>query len=148
MNGAQSHIFYLNYSGQLPAHYFHLSRMLTSYGVTLVPVTPKELTALTSPRKQFVLALIPSMAAIGKHMAFRRQYLDFALKTRKFQLFEVSTFAEAEELAPLKRLECYDYTKLPVSLEFLARKLVVAVMSKEFDAKAWPGGKRAKLPAA
>lgn len=143
-----THIFFLNYNDKLPRVYVHLSSRLAVYGIQLVPVSAKDLTALTKANKQFVLSFIPDIATLTKHVAFRRQFLDFALKTKKFRLFEASSFGEAEELAQVRRLECYDHLRLPLSVDSLVRHMAVAVMTEEFDTKSWPGGRRAKLPAA
>lgn len=148
MNGPTSHIFFLYYSDSLPRAYVHLSTRLAANGIQLVPVKPHDLVALVKPSKQFVVTIIPDLSTFAKHQSFRKQFLDFSLKNRKFRLFEVSTFAETEELAPLRRLECYDYLKLPLPVDYLVRKLSLAVLSEEFDTMAWPGGKRAKLPTA
>ena len=145
MKEPQSHIFFLNYSDKLPRSYIHLASRLAVYGVKLVPVSSKDLTALASPNKQFILSIIPDMASHSKHLAFRRQYLDFALKTRKFRLFEASTFAEADDLAQVKRVDGYDHLRLPIPIEHLARHLALAVLTEEFDTKSWPGGKRATM---
>lgn len=142
------HLFFLNYSDQLPRSFVHLSTRLAANGIQLVPVAPADLVALARPHKQFVMSLIPDMTTHARHQAFRKQYLDFALKNKKFRLFEISTFAESEELTMLRRLECYDYLKLPMPIDYLVRKLSLAIMSEDFDTKAWPGGRRAKLPTA
>lgn len=143
-----SHIFFLNYSDKLPRSFVHLSTRLAANGIQLVPVTPADLVALVRPHKQHVLCLIPDMATLAKHQSFRKQFLDFSLKNKKFKLFEVSTFAESEELTSLRRQQCYDYLKLPLPVEYLVKKLTLAIYSEEFDAKRWPGGRRAKLPTA
>tara|TARA_R110000868_G_scaffold153644_1_gene379124 strand:+ start:360 stop:806 length:447 start_codon:yes stop_codon:yes gene_type:complete len=148
MKEPQNHIFFLNYNDKLPRAYIHLASRLAVYGVKLVPVSAKDLTALASPNKQFILSIIPDMTSHSKHLAFRRQYLDFALKTRKFRLFEVSTFAEAEDLAQVKRVDGYDHLPLPMQVDALAKHLALAVLTEEFDTKSWPGGRRAKLPTA
>ena len=148
MKESLSHIFYLNYAEKLPSTFIHLSTRLSVYGIQLVPVSPKDLTGLTKPTKQFVLAFLPDMATHTKHLAFRSKYLDFAMKTKKFRLFEASSFNEAEDLALARRLECYDHLRLPLTVDDIVRHMAVAVMTEEFDTKSWPGGRRAKLPAA
>src|SRR5690606_40666469 len=92
------HIFFLNYNDQLPRAFVHRSTHLAANGIQLVPVSPADLVALARPHKQFVMSLIPDMTTHARHQAFRKQYLDFALKNKKFRLFEISTFAESEEL--------------------------------------------------
>ena len=118
MKEPQSHIFFLNYSDKLPRAYIHLASRLAVYGVKLVPVSAKDLTALASPNKQFILSIIPDMAS------------------------------QANDLAQVKRVDGYDHLRLPIPIEHLARHLALAVLTEEFDTKSWPGGKRAKLPTA
>ena len=120
MKESLSHIFYLNYAEKLPSTFIHLSTRLSVYGIQLVPVSPKDLTGLTKPTKQFVLAFLPDMATHTKHLAFRSKYLDFAMKTKKFRLFEASSFNEAEDLALARRLECYDHLRLPLTVDDIA----------------------------
>src|SRR5690606_12035240 len=124
---ATTHIFFLNYNDTLPRVYVYLSARLAANGIQLVPVSPSDLVAMTKPIKQYVVTLIPDLTTYSKHQNFRKKFLDFALKNRKFRLFEVSTFAKSDELSPLQRLECYDYVQLPVPVDYLVRRLSLAI---------------------
>ncbi len=148
MNENITHIFFLNYSDKLPRTFIHLSTRLAVHGIQLVPVNPTDLAGLAKPTKQFVLSYIPDMTTLSKHMSFRSKYLDFAMRTKKFRLFEASSFSEFGDLAQARRLECFDHLRLPLSVDDLVRHVTIAVMTEEFDSKSWPGGRRAKLPTA
>ncbi len=148
MNENVSHIFFLNYSEKLPRAFVHLSTRLAVHGIQLVPVSPTDLTGLAKPTKQYVLSYIPDMSTLARHMSFRSKYLDFAMRTKKFRLFEASSFSESGELAQARRLECFDHLRLPLSVDEIVRHLAIAIMTEEFDTKSWPGGRRAKLPTA
>jgi hypothetical protein len=143
-----NHIFYLKYGNHLPEDYFHFSRFFSYWNITLVPVTPKELINMSvNNNRQYILSSVTDLKKRHLFNQLRDKWLDFALLSKRYCLYDVSSFGKFETAYQVERIKMYHHFKIPINMEEIVQTIAVAYFEDKNREKTWPGGKRAKLPA-
>jgi len=143
----EKYIFFLKLNSELPRVFFKISRLLSGYGIDLLPITLAELQRLELRGKPtFILSLCTSFQHYKNFLIGRRYYLDQSLVKGKHRLIDVTSFSPIINSSQLLKKNRYMHVQLPINLEDLIKKIAVFFYSENRDAENWPGGKRAKLP--
>ena len=145
-DGKEHYIFYLQYTKEIPATFFSLGTVLKNFGITLVPITTHELVNLARPKKQFVISATADLNSFKALTRVRKSFLDFALVSQKFCLFDISSFGKISISYKLEKNQSYFYYPLPMTFNQMAANIASHYFSQSGTISRWPGGKRAKLP--
>jgi hypothetical protein len=145
-NTTQTYLFFLQLADELPDFFFSIAEQLSQYNICLVPVRAKELSELSSGVKQHVVTFVPNFDSLKRLCEIRKRYLDFALSSSKFVLYDISSFGPISIAHKLHRLKNYNHYYLPVGTKAVAAQILTNVYEERKIAKKWPGGRRAKLP--
>ena len=143
-------IFFLKFTSELPFEFFQFSDKLSDYGIKLVPIRPQELSSMMSAKHVFVLGLNNSIRTNQLFQLYRKNFLDYAILSKRVDLYDVTTFSRLNSELALRaqRNQNYIHIPLPDTIDEIVNKVLVAYMKKNSDVQKWPGGRRAKLPAA
>ncbi|HAZ11656.1 MAG: hypothetical protein A2X86_18200 [Bdellovibrionales bacterium GWA2_49_15] len=141
-------LFYLKLRPELPAFFFPLARLLSGFGVDLVPVNFEDLKNLTALGKStIILSVCQDLSAYRSLLIGRKYYLDHALLNGKHKLIDATSFSPVSQIVTLQRKNRYFYHKLPITMDDLAREVAIVYYNEYKQAEVWPGGKRTTLPA-
>lgn len=146
MSETQEFIFYLQLTDELPQSFFALAEHLSRYEVTLVPVSPNDLTSFNEGSKHYLVAQITDLASYNRFREFRRRFLDVALLNRRFFLFHLSSFGPVVMADKVERLNTYYHYPMPLSYKLLGRSIAGLYYREKKQFQRWPGGRRSRLP--
>lgn len=146
----ERYIFFLRLTSELPMEFFQFSDYFSAYGVKLIPIRPQELSHMMSTQNVFVVALNNSLKTNQLFQIYRKNFLDYAVLAKRAELYDVSSFSRlsSELLLRAHRNQNYVHIPLPDTMDEIANKILVDFMKKKTNVQKWPGGTRAKLPAA
>ncbi|MBI2522685.1 MAG: hypothetical protein HYV97_19850 [Bdellovibrio sp.] len=140
-------LFYLKLRPELPQFFFPLARLLSGFGVDLVPVNFEDLKNLSSYGKaSLILSICQDLTAYRSFLIGRKYYLDQALLNGKHKLIDVTSFSPVVHMVALQRKNRYFYHKLPITMDDLAREAAIVYYNEHKQSEQWPGGKRTTLP--
>ena len=142
----ENYIFFLRLSSELPDYFYKISEFLNEWGIALIPVTPKELLSYAKGQRKLVLNISDKLGTYKSFLGVRKTYLDFALKSNKLFLVDISSFSQIALNYKIKNKGNYIYIKLPVCMKFLAKTIAYHFYRENEFVKRWPGGKQAQLP--
>ncbi len=141
------HLFYLQTESKLDKKFFYLSRVFQQYSVTLVPIAPSDLINMKLTNRDYILCIEKGVESRHNFLKVTNRYLDFAMKTGKLVVFDVSSFAPHAVHANIYRQKSYIHIKLPIEMDDLAREVSLKIYQERSKrVENWPGGRRAKLP--
>ena len=145
----QRFIFFYQFQKKLPRSFIHLSAHLAQYSIKLVPVDLDQLRDLSKNKSNIVVLAIesdlPSRTSMAKAL---KSSLGIMLRYRRISLFHISSFEKNNTLASFEKSNHYKHLRLPESYESISQYMAVFLGQNLKAVNKWPGGKRAKLPAA
>lgn len=139
-------IFYLKNDNQMSENYFYLAEMFKYYGISLVPVTLKELKDIKHNNREYIVSVNSSMSTYKNFLHARKNFIDRMVLSKKFCLFDISSFAMANISAKGFRNKSYHYFQLPVELKEVVKLIALSIYEDRRTKLTWPGGVRSKLP--
>ena len=139
-------IFFLKLSDELPEFYFHMANMFKGYGISLVPMTAKQLKEIKHNNREYVVSVTSDFTKYRNYLMARKSYLDYMVLNRKFCLFDISSFEMADIASKGFRAKSYHFYSLPVSIEETVKHIALQIYSDRKTKLNWPGGVRSKLP--
>jgi hypothetical protein len=139
-------IFFLKLSDELPESYFHMANMFKGYGISLVPMTTKQLKEIKHNSREYVVSISSNFMSYRNFLIARKSYIDYMVLNRKFCLFDISSFQMADIASKGFRTKSYHFYSLPVSIEETVKHIALQIYSDRKTKLNWPGGVRAKLP--
>ncbi|WP_034728548.1 hypothetical protein [Bacteriovorax sp. BSW11_IV] len=141
------HLLYLQTEPKLDKKFFYLSRVFQQYSITLVPIGVSDLINMKLTGRDYILCIEKNIETRNNFLKVKNRYLDFAMKSGKLAVFDVSSFAPHPIHANIYRQKSYIHIKLPIEMDDLAREIALMIFQeKSKRAENWPGGRRAKLP--
>lgn len=151
MNGENlnepKYLFFLQLSQRLPDSYFRLAAYLIDYDVTLVPIYLNDLLKISvNDFRPSILMLNNSLESNNNYQIYRKKFLDFALQTNKYVIYEISSFSPNPNSYKVRKNEYYNYYQLPIEIEYLASEIARIAYKHSSVKSAWPGGKNFRLP--
>jgi hypothetical protein len=145
-NEVDIYIFFLRLDDALPEDYFHLANYFKQYCISLIPVTAKQLVEMSTSNREYVLSLNTNLTSDSIFKRFQKKFLNFSLLSRKFYLFDLSSFSKIEIAPKAEYAKSYKHYPLPVDLEDTVIDIALAIYEDREKKQIWPGGRRAKLP--
>ena len=139
-------IFYLKNDNQISEEYFYLAETFKNYGISLVPVTLKELKDIKHNNREYIISISSSITKYGNFLRARKNFLDHMVLAKKFCLFDISSFAMADISAKGFRNKSYHYFQLPVEIKEVVKLIALSIYEDRRTKLTWPGGVRSKLP--
>ncbi|OUR98906.1 hypothetical protein A9Q84_05700 [Halobacteriovorax marinus] len=139
-------IFFLKLSNQLPSYYFYMSEQFKAFGISLVPVTLSQLKEIRHNNREYIISLTSDFTKYRNHLQARKNYLDYMVLSRKFCLFDISSFEIPDMASKGFRSKSYHFFQLPVNLEETVKNIAIAIYEDRRTKLTWPGGVRSKLP--
>ncbi len=140
-------LFYLKLRPELPIFFFPLARLLSGFGIDIVPVSFADLKNLSSfGESSLILSVCQDLTSYRSWLVGRKYYLDQALLTGKHKLIDVSSFSPVTQMMELMRKNRYYYHKLPMLMDDLARETAIVYYNEYKQSEKWPGGRRTTLP--
>jgi hypothetical protein len=140
------YVYYLQLEKTIDSSYIMLAAHLKEYGIELVPVHCHELDYFLRDGKIPVIAMTDSLEKDNTFKKYRREYLDFALRSNKIMVFHLNSFGHNDSLYSEEKKGAYIPMPLPMRIEDISLKMVEAFFSKRTNEKRWPGGNRSTLP--
>lgn len=144
--GPENYIFYLQLSDELQDEYFQLSLNLKRWGISLVPVLPHHLSKMTEKDRHHLICYVPDHRSYERYRAVFKQYLKLGIISKKYCLYELSSFPKNEEAHIFERLRSFYQFRLPVDGEEVVKSIVRQFYLEKQDNRRWPGTKRGRLP--
>jgi hypothetical protein len=138
-------IFFLNFNAKLPQYYFVISSFLKKFSITLIPVSPREVTRITN-REAIMLTIIPDLETLTRFEAHRKKYLDFALRSKRISLYHISSFGSLQIKGQAVRGIKYHYFRMPINFQEVCLEMARSLYRMDKEVSRWPGGKNFKLP--
>lgn len=140
-------IFFLTLSKELPDFFFQAANWFNSTGVTLIPVNLMELKEIKKGEQDVsVLVHTSCLDELIKFYKLRESYLDMAMNTKKFRIFQVTSFGRIPDLARAQRMGNYHFMALPALTREICHYTAKKVFKYQNNIEQWPGGRRSKLP--
>lgn len=139
-------IFYLKNDKQISEEYLYLSDMFKNYGISLVPVTLKELREIKHNNREYIISISSSLTKYGNFLRARKSFLDHMVLAKKFCLYDISSFAMANISAKGFRNKSYHYFQLPLEVKEVVKSIALSIYEDRRTKLTWPGGVRSKLP--
>lgn len=140
------HLFFIQYSEQLPFDYFRLAKFFSFKGITIVPIRPGDLFDLLDREKAYAINLCTNLSTREHFKAFRQQALHFLMHHRRLVLFDISSFDKIDQAYRLESHKTYFHLPLPDKIEGIVRRVCSTYFNNRRMNDRWPGGRRAKLP--
>lgn len=147
-NNAFDHvIFFITFKQKTPSLVIYLSSLLQQFDIKIIPIYYKEFLKLENRFHSTIITFTPSIEERKKMISFAKSYLYFVLLTGKINFFDLTSFAEIENLVKFKRKDYYHYLTLPIKMnEFCATIVNSCYKDMYSDQNVWPGGKRGGIP--
>ncbi|WP_127717759.1 hypothetical protein [Halobacteriovorax sp. HLS] len=139
-------IFFLKLSDQLPEFYFHMATMFKGYGISLVPISPKDLKEIKHNSREYIVSVNSDFTKYRNFLVARKTYIDYMVLNKKFCLFDISSFEMADIASRGFRTKSYHYFSLPVNIEETVKLIAISIYEDRKTKSNWPGGVRSKLP--
>lgn len=140
------YIYFLDLSQKSKKVFFSLAATSSLYGITLIPVSLRELRNLASSDLQYVMVLNNDLKSYKSFMRIYRKELKFYLKNIRFYLFDLSSFAPIDETVPLNRKIVYQHIPLPIRKSEIFEFINYTMNEEKKRRELWPGGKRGAIP--
>ncbi len=144
----QNKIYYLHLETARPKWYERLAEYFTYQDIFLIPVNFNDLKEFAGNEK---IHVIVSESSFEAKEAFERQnhgFLGFALRNNFFHIHHISSFQMTRDLVELRDKKNYYFYKLPFSMAAFSLHVANEFFDSHQKVQKWPGGRRAKLPAA
>jgi len=145
-NSSEVYVFFLRLESNLTEDYFHLASYFKQYCISLVPVTAQELLAIESKNREYVVCLNKNMGTDSVLKRHLKKFLGFSLLSRKFCLFDLSSFSKIEIAPKAEYAKSYFHYQLPVDIEETVVDVALKIYQDRTKKQNWPGGKSVKLP--
>ncbi len=145
-NDSEVYIFFLRLDSNLTEDYFQLAAYFKQYCISLVPVSAQEILEMESRNREYVLCLNTSMTTDSIFKRYQKKFLNFSLLSRKFCLFDLSSFSKIEIAPKAEYARSYHHFSLPIEMEEVVVDIALAIYEDRTKKQVWPGGRRAKLP--
>lgn len=139
------YVYYLQLEKTIDSSYIILAAHLKNFGIELVPVHCHELDYFLRDGKIPLIILTDTVNKDNTYKKYRREYLDFALRSNKLIVFHLNSFGYNDSLYAEEKRGDYVPMPLPMRVEDISLKMVDAFFSKNTNEKRWPGGSRATL---
>ncbi len=139
-------IFYLKNDKNVSEDYIYLSEMFKGYGISLVPVSLKELKDIKHNNREYIISISSTITKYGNFLRARKSFLDHMVLAKKFCLYDISSFAMADISAKGFRNKSYHYFQLPVEVKEVVKLIALSIYEDRRTKLTWPGGVRSKLP--
>ncbi len=139
------YVYYLQLEKTIDSSYIMLAAHLKEYGIELVPVHCHELDYFLKDGRIPLIIMTDTIEKDNTYKKYRREYLDFALRSNKLIVFHLNSFGHNDSLYAEEKKGDYVPMRLPMRVEDIALKMVDAFFSKNTNEKKWPGGSRATL---
>ncbi|WP_372656038.1 hypothetical protein [Halobacteriovorax sp.] len=121
--------------------------MFKNYGISLVPVSLKELKDIKHNNREYIISISSTISKYGNFLRARKSFLDRMVLAKKFCLYDISSFAIADISAKGFRNNSYHYFQLPVEVKEVVKLIALSIYEDRRTKLTWPGGVRSKLPA-
>ncbi len=148
-------IIYLKLKKTLSKDYLHLSLALSALGLTLIPFSMDELRKIKGLEKKYVMVFTDDLSSKSRFEKFKRNYLDFALRSESLFLFHYTSFGEGSKNSnkTSRLLESRGQrdmsvltSPLPMKISTIIYQVVDMFYKENSKSHKWEGGTRAKLP--
>lgn len=149
INNITRFIFFVQLGPKLPRYYFQLSKILSEYQVQLVPVEIGQLRELSQNKQNMIVICADTcMTTRAEMKKAMRSTLGVMLRFKQISLFHISSFEKDVNLVPFEKSKAYQFVRLPENYEIICQKICYFLAENLKVINKWPGGRRAKLPAA
>lgn len=144
--GPENYIFYLQLSDELQDEYLQLAHYFKRWGITLLPVSPVQLSLMAEKERHHVLAYIPDHRSYDRFKQYFARYLKMGVLNKKYCLHQLSSFGKLESAHQFERMKSYYHHPLPQDTEEFVQAVVRQYYLEKRDNHRWPGTKRGRLP--
>lgn len=147
MRSLESHyIFFLTPSGKFPKWFISFSEIFSRIGIQLIPVTVDQLKNLSREKQKMHVIFIESGFSHRKWLKQKmKSFLGFAIKRKAINFYHVSSFGNLINLNLAAKDRNYNYFRLPIKSNLLAKKIIKIYLEGIVEDKKWPGGRSANL---
>jgi hypothetical protein len=139
-------IFFIQFGKKLPRYFFHMASHFSYLGVTLIPISPRDLVKVIGNRSEHLITVVDSLSSLKQFEDFKKRFLDMGLVNRRVELHCISSFESVIENFHFQSLRRIQFFQLPESIELMCGKITEVYFKDSQVSKAWPGGRRARLP--
>lgn len=139
-------ILFLEMSDRPSETFFMVTEFMSKWNISVVPVSPSSLKGLRIVSQTNLLVVTSSLRTKTIFASLRETFLDFVLIRQKINLFHISSFSQIEIAHRLEKKLLYHHYQLPLHLEEVCHHMATEIYAKDNGVRAWPGGRRAKLP--
>lgn len=142
-------IYFIQLNKTLPEYFFYMSRILSSQGIKLLPVSPQQFFLLF--RQQYNVHAIITTTSVGELCRFEDEVKPAVrqlISNKMLTMYHISSFSSmAAEFDINISHNHYVHVKLPVETKALSYWIADHFNRNNSSSKKWPGGRRATLPA-
>lgn len=126
-----NYLFYLNVQGKVDAQYVQLAKALSFAGITVIPVSPKELISFLKKKSLTVIVINGDCQTNNFLLGTMGKILELAVKSGKINLFEFSSFKTILSQLPQSMRKRHVHSYLPLSHNEVVSKILVNLYNTE-----------------
>jgi len=139
-------IFFIKLRPELPRFFFHMARELSRKQITLIPISPVDLTKVIGHKYEHLVLVVDSLSTLKRFEDFKRKFLDMALLGRRVQLHCVTSFESLPFQFKAQTHKQIQFFHLPEKVTSISYRISHSYFEDIEVSRSWPGGKRATLP--
>lgn len=147
LTGDEKYILYIQWGEKLDPAFIRLAAEFKEYNVSLIPVKISEIDYFITRHQVPVIMTTSSMAELSHFKKAKKRHLDYLVRTSKIRLFHLNSFSLVPEYYGMNQKRSYIHVPLPIHFKQAALLVLSEYLVDVSGNRAWPGGKRSKLPA-
>jgi hypothetical protein len=145
----ETFFFWIDLEGKLDELYYSTAKQFADRDIKLLPIGIDQVSRLTALSELGHVTVLCSTRNAAQFTIFNKRVapvLGMLLRQDRLSFFHFSSFQKLDLGQKNWRQKNYFFLKYPLNLESLCDKLKRFHELREDRAKAWPGGRRAKVP--
>jgi len=149
LTGSDTFFFWITLEAKLDETYYATAAQLNQHGIKLLPIRIDQLaklSALTNSGHVVVLCSTRHALQFDRFVKEVAPHLARILRQDRLSFFHLSSYKKLDLGAKLYRFRNYFFLTYPLGLDRLCAKLKRYHELRASRAKAWPGGRRARVP--
>lgn len=143
---SENYIFYLQSGSRPDQLYFSLAELLSKISITLIPVQNEDLPNLSKNKKIHLIVARNDLKSAINFKNLRQKYLDTAMASRRFMIYDMSSFSEIGNATSLYSKKTYSYFALPFNLKHVCATIAVSYYSDRNENITRADAHKTKLP--
>ena len=138
------YIYFIELTSKVTREYLALSSALSSWGITLVPVSLEAYIELFGHSVKHLVTFVNSIETLSCRKRDAAQ-LDRLIQWKRIHLHEISSFSDAAFMRKVRQSENYHLNILPQNFAELAKNIAADYFLEELELNKWPGKNRVRL---